>query len=198
MENKIYIIGCGGHARSVADIILGNVPSAQLIFVDENARDKETIFDFPVIKSLPQEAQNIFIAIGDNQKRREISSGRKLISVIAKTAYVAPTAVIEDGCFIASGVHVGPFVHIGKGTLINTNAVVEHEVQVGEFCHLAPNTTVCGRMTIGDRVFWVRELPLSIKFVFAPMLRSVPAVLLSKIFMKRGRISAFLLNERRM
>ena len=153
MENKIYIIGCGGHARSVADIILGNVPSAQLIFVDENARDKETIFDFPVIKSLPQEAQNIFIAIGDNQNRREISSGRKLISVIAKTAYVAPTAVIEDGCFIASGVHVGPFVHIGKGTLINTNAVVEHEVQVGEFCHLAPNTTVCGRTTIGDRVF---------------------------------------------
>ena len=153
MENKIYIIGCGGHARSVADVILGNVPSAQLIFVDENARDKETIFDFPVIKSLPREAQNIFIAVGDNRKRRELSVGKKQISVIAKTAYVAPTAVIEDGCFIASGAHIGPFAHIGTGTIINTNAVVEHEVQVGSFCHLAPNTTVCGRTTIGDNVF---------------------------------------------
>lgn len=153
MENKIHIIGCGGHARSVADVILNNDPSAQLIFVDENARDKETIFGFPVVKSLPQDARNIFIAIGDNEKRRKMSEGKKLISVISKTAYISPTAVIEDGCFIASGAHIGPFVRIGTGTIINTNAVVEHEVQVGEFCHLAPHTTVCGRTTIGDDVF---------------------------------------------
>ena len=153
MENRICIIGCGGHARSVADVILNNDPSAQLIFVDENARDKETIFGFPVVKSLPQDARNIFVAIGDNGKRRKVSEGKKQISVIAKTAYVATTTVIEDGCFIASGAHVGPFSHIGTGTIINTNAVVEHEVSVGAFCHLAPNTTVCGRTTIGDNVF---------------------------------------------
>ena len=153
MENRIHIIGCGGHARSVADVILNNDPSARMMFVDENARDKETIFGFPVVKALPEEAENIFIAIGDNEKRRKMSEGKKLISVISKTAYISPTAVIEDGSFIASGAHIGPFARIGRGTIINTNAVVEHEVQVGEFCHLAPHTTVCGRTTIGDDVF---------------------------------------------
>ena len=117
MENKIHIIGCGGHARSVADVILNNDPSAQLIFIDEIAREGEMIFGFPVVKSLPQDAQNIFIAIGDNQKRRELLSGQKLISVISKTAYISPTAIIEDGCFIASGAHIGPLAHIGAGTI---------------------------------------------------------------------------------
>ena len=50
MENKICIIGCGGHARSVADVILNNDPSVQLIFADGNAHNGETIFGYPVVQ----------------------------------------------------------------------------------------------------------------------------------------------------
>lgn len=153
MGNKFCIIGCGGHARSVADVILSNASFAQLIFVDENARDGETIFGFPVVKALPSDAENIFVAVGNNEKRRELANEKRLISIVAKSASVSPTAVVADGCFIGAGAHIGPFARIGKGTIVNTNAVVEHEVCVGSFCHFAPNTTVCGRTTVGDNVF---------------------------------------------
>ena len=63
---KLIIIGCGGHARSVASVVLQNFPDAKIIFVDENAQDNERIFNFPVVRTLPQDAQNIFVAIGDN------------------------------------------------------------------------------------------------------------------------------------
>ena len=153
MDNKIYIIGCGGHARSVADVILGNNPGAQLVFIDENASENETIFDFPVIKVLEKESDCLFVAVGDNQKRRKLAEGKKMISVISHKADVSPTAIIEEGCFIGNGAHIGPFAHIGKGTIVNTNAVVEHEVHIGKFCHIAPNTTVCGRTVLGNNIF---------------------------------------------
>lgn len=153
MENKICIIGCGGHARSVADVILNNDPSVQLIFADENAHNGETIFGYPVVRNVPPDAENIFVAIGDNKKRRELANGKQLISIVAHSATVSSTAVIEDGCFIGAGAHIGPFAHIGRGTIVNTNAVVEHEVGIGAFSHFAPNSTVCGRTRIGDNVF---------------------------------------------
>lgn len=40
---KIRLIGCGGHARSVADAFLGRFPDASLRFYDVYAEDGETI-----------------------------------------------------------------------------------------------------------------------------------------------------------
>ena len=41
---KINIIGCGGHARSVADVILGRYPDIEIVFWDVNAGKDEMIF----------------------------------------------------------------------------------------------------------------------------------------------------------
>ena len=153
MESRICIIGCGGHARSVADVILNNNHASLILFIDENAKDDETLFSFPVVKHLGNVNGPLFVAIGDNKKREKLSKGRNLISVISCKADVSPTAIIEEGCFIGAGAHIGPFAHIGRGTIINTNAIVEHEVNVGAFCHIAPNATVCGRTSIGNNVF---------------------------------------------
>jgi hypothetical protein len=73
-NNSIIIFGCGGHARSVADIILYNKPNAQLTFVDENAKMNENIWGFNVIHNYIGEKNPFFIAIGDNYKRKEKKS----------------------------------------------------------------------------------------------------------------------------
>ncbi len=154
MENKIYIVGCGGHARSVADVILDNDPATLLIFVDKNARNNETIFGFPVITSLPSDAEKIFIAAGDNNLRRLLSNkNKKLINVVSKRAYISPYAnIASSGVFIGNGAHIGPYAKIGQGAIINTNAVVEHEVEIGDFTHISVNATICGRVKIGSNV----------------------------------------------
>ncbi len=152
-NNIIYIVGCGGHARSVADVVLDNNPSQKIIFVDKNARENETIFGFSVVKDLPEYAENIFIAVGDNVKRQKLSENKKLINVISKRAYISSTAEISDGIFIGDGVHIGPFAKIGRGCIINNNAVIEHECKIGNFSHISVNSSICGRVHIGDNVF---------------------------------------------
>ena len=152
MKNTVCIIGCGGHARSVADVILHNEPDTKLFFVDENAQLNEKLFGFDVVSECPK-AEIYFVAVGDNTKRKVLSQNLKLCSVVAATAHIGIDAILYDGCFIAHGAHIGPQSQIGTGTIINTYAVIEHEVSVGNFCHIAPNATICGRTTIGDNVF---------------------------------------------
>ena len=38
---------------------------------------------------------------------------------------------------------------VGRGVIVNTAAVVEHHVQLGECAHVAPNSTLCGSVTVG-------------------------------------------------
>jgi UDP-perosamine 4-acetyltransferase len=38
---------------------------------------------------------------------------------------------------------------IGTGTIVNTAAVVEHDATVGDWCHLASRSTLCGQVRVG-------------------------------------------------
>ncbi len=160
----ISIIGCGGHARSVADIILDNCESTKLVFYDKCAKLEERIFSgnygvYPLNNDTEFKYENIFIAIGDNEKRKECFFERrdilslKKISVISKRAYVSKRSKVEMGVFIANETHIGPEVHIGKFSIINNGAIVEHQSIIGDFAHISVNATVCGKCKIGNGVF---------------------------------------------
>ncbi len=153
---ELVIFGCGGHSRSVVDIILANDPLASLVFVDQNARENETIYGFPVIKGIDVSERQVFIAIGDNASRKEkfYELGEvNSISVISAKAHIGYKANINTGCFLGNFCHIGPEAMIGTNTIINNAAIVEHEVKIGSHCHIGPNATVSGRCKIGDLVF---------------------------------------------
>jgi UDP-N-acetylbacillosamine N-acetyltransferase len=156
LHKKIVIIGCGGHSRSVADIVLANNPEALLLFVDHNARENETIYGFPVVKESPTEYLPIFLAIGDNKSRMskfEELAGAQFISIVSRNSHIGHGAIVGAGCFVGNYCHIGPEAQIGKNTIINNAAIVEHEVKVGCHCHIGPNATISGRCEIGDLVF---------------------------------------------
>jgi len=153
---KTIIFGCGGHSRSVTDIILLEKPEASLIFVDDNAKDQEKLFGFEVVRRFPIDNNPCFVAIGDNLKRMlklaELA-GHRVISVISPRAHIGLFAEIDQGCFVGNFCHIGPEAKIGVGTILNTSSVVEHEVHVGNYCHIGPNATISGRSEIGNHVF---------------------------------------------
>lgn len=151
----MIIIGCGGHARSVSDVLLANDPRVQIVFVDENAHDGEKIFDFKVVKNI--KIKDAFhVAVGDNEKRRvmidKIISGT-LSAIISKNAYIGKGCAICEGAFVAHKVFLGPMSRIGCGSIINTASVIEHETKIGRYCHIAPGSIICGRCNIEDEVF---------------------------------------------
>ncbi len=157
--SKLLIVGCGGHARSVADVFLAGNPEAEILFIDENARPDEKILSFPVVKEVSKELlreNEIFFSAGDNFKRRLDFlqySGLKIKSIISGSAHIGKGSFLGHGCFIGNFCHIGPEAIIGDNTIINTAAVVEHEVKIGKHCHIGPNATVSGRTIIGNEVF---------------------------------------------
>ncbi len=156
----LVIIGCGGHARSVADVAL-SCGIKCLSFIDKNAKVGETIFGFEVKKkiinnSLP--GWKYFAAYGDNHIRKlEIqglsTKGYHLAKIISKSATIGINSNIEDGCFIGHHAHLGPKANISIGCIINTSAVVEHDCYVGSYSHISVNTTLCGKVIIGENCF---------------------------------------------
>lgn len=156
-QEKIVLFGCGGHSRSVADILLANNQNVSLVFIDPNARKNETIYGFPVIKEYSKCDNPIFFAIGDNigrkNKMEELGHVNNLISIVSRMAHIGHDVHLSLGCFVGNFSHIGPNAYIGKNTIINTAAIVEHEVTIGEHCHIGPNATISGRCKIGGLVF---------------------------------------------
>lgn len=157
MQNNYIILGCGGHARSVADIILSNDSTSNIVFVDKNARNGEKIYNFPVLNdfSIIKNKENIVLGIGDNKTRKELYNiyEKYIISLFSKNTYFGYDCKIGNGTFITDNVHLGPSVSIGKGCIINTHAVLDHEVSVGDFSHISVNATLCGKVKVGNNVF---------------------------------------------
>lgn len=153
-KQMLIIYGCGGHARSVADVALAN-DIENLLFLDENARINEKIYGYPVTKISPTKlTKHCIVAIGDNKERARIFRDIEAYatSLISKLAYIGREASFADGVFIAHGVHVGPNTQIGANSIVNTHAIVEHDCVLGKHTHISVNATVAGRCHIGDFV----------------------------------------------
>lgn len=162
MPNKeIVIFGAGGHARSVADVLLSNDPETNLVFIDPNAQAGERILGFDVLKDSdfapdPARLPEVFVAVGNNAERkhrRESLGQLATVEVVAKDAYIGAGAQIGPGVFIGHEAHIGPLVRIGEGSIINTRALIEHEVQIGSNTQIAPGAIISGRVVIGNNVF---------------------------------------------
>jgi UDP-N-acetylbacillosamine N-acetyltransferase len=153
---KIVIYGCGGHARSVADVLLSAYPAAELVFVDPAAREGERLFGFAVCRRYPRTDEPFVVAIGNNMERKirlcELGDAG-LVSVISPLAYIGRDASIGPGCFLGNFSHIGPLAVVGRNTIVNTGVVVEHEVTIGEHCHIGPDATISGRCQLGELVF---------------------------------------------
>lgn len=160
MKMKLIIFGCGGHARSVANAIISNGDALDILFADNNAKPDEIIMGFPVIYDYDLSGDwKYIIAVGDNNKRREIyddlqnKKKGKCISVVSQMAYIGEETEIGVGTFIAPYAYVGPQAEIGVNTIINTGSIIEHEAAIGNHTHIAPRATICGRSKIGNNVF---------------------------------------------
>ena len=156
---KMIIFGCGGHARSIINTIVQNGESKEIIIVDSNGGENESILGFKVRNAyVLEENDSYIVAIGNNSKRTKVykmleeESGNS-VAVISKYSLIGEGVEIGKGVFIAPNTYIGPLVKIGVNTIINTASVVEHEVTIGNNTHIAPSVTICGRVKIGNNVF---------------------------------------------
>ena len=156
ISHDLVVYGCGGHARAVADVYLSTYRDASIIFIDEAAKPSETIFGFGVVTRFKYADEEIFLAIGDNENRSRMArtiNQLRLATIVSNKAYLGKDAFIDRGVFVGNYCHLGCNATIGLNSIINTGSIIEHETEIGAYCHIGPGATVSGRVSIGDQVF---------------------------------------------
>lgn len=167
---KIIVIGSGGHARVVADIILTREKELKedlkiIGFLDDNFKNLKynNIFNIPIlgelsiINNLDKEDYFFIIAIGNNIIREKISrtyNELKYYTAIHPKSIISRNVEIGEGTVVMPNVVINPNSNIGKHCIINTSSVIEHDNKIGDFVHVSPNATLCGGVHV-DNNSWV-------------------------------------------
>lgn len=162
-EEKIVLIGGGGHCKVIIDILKNN-KNYDIIGVTDGSRIGESILDVPVIGDdsiltdlYKKGVKNAFVCIGalnnisirDKIYYKLISIGFKIPSLIHEKAVVSPYAKIGEGTCIMAGAVVNPGAVIGENCIINTSSVIEHDCVIGRNTHISPNCSIAGGVKIG-------------------------------------------------
>ncbi|WP_459501259.1 acetyltransferase [Bacillus sp. C1] len=158
---RIALIGQGGHAKVIKDMIDANKHFNVIAFFDDRYQslDKhEEIYYGPIssIQILMKEIEfKLIIAIGNNVVRKKIVEqlhfdDEYYESVIHPTAVISESATIGRGVVIMANVTINADTTIGRCVIVNTASVVEHDNCIGDFVHIGPNATLTGTVTIDE------------------------------------------------
>ncbi len=159
--NKYYIIGAGGHTRSLLALInhQKNINISGIYDDSYKSESYEVISDAKVkgsISDLPDDGY-VIISYGNLNKREEMF--HKYLPVICKANLIHPSSVIEQNVNIGianqifANTFINAFVSIGNNNIINSGCIIEHETKIGSNCHISIGSILGGRVSVGDKVF---------------------------------------------
>lgn len=170
MAKRLVIVGTGGHAREVHELIEDiNAARPQwevLGWLDSNAAAHGTrVHDLPVLGDVDwlsgqglggQDEVWVTVAIGATHVRRRVTQrlqaqGQKLFAtLIHPTAVVGRRARIGAGSVLCAGSMATTDCQIGEHALLNRLAMVAHDDVLGDFVTLAPGVVLSGNVQVGE------------------------------------------------
>lgn len=161
----MLIIGAGGLATEVFDILRDIQLDIGICFYDDIVVDKRKIFNKYEVLNSHLEAMSylsinneFIIAIGGGLNRQTLSQqftelGGSLSKVISPKCFISRNVKeIGEGTIIFHSATIGPNVMIKKGSLIYHNVQLTHDTIVGEYCDLAPSVILLGKSSLGNFV----------------------------------------------
>ena len=161
MKNKFSIIGYSGHSFVILDSAM-KLKYTCSGYYDRNVKEINPFdIDYLGLEDNIVLEERVFISIGDNIIRGNVynklsaNNAITFINIFDPTASISSRAFIKPNSSTSIGVNavVNSLAQIDTGVIINTGAIIEHEVKIGRFSHIGPNATVCGDSTIGENVF---------------------------------------------
>ncbi len=168
LDNKIILIGGGGHCRSCIDVIenhgkfkiagiveqpgkdnLKSVLGYQIIGNDNEFADLRKQYEFALI-TMGQ--------IGSSNNRHKIFnqlkiSGFKLPIIVSPLAHVSKHSRVGEGTIIMHQAIVNANVNIGKNCILNTRCLIEHDAKIGSHSHISTAAVVNGDVRVGSGSF---------------------------------------------
>lgn len=155
MNNRLIIIGAGGHGKVIADNAIKN-GYTDICFVDDHATG--TCMGFPIVgtgadvSSLDDGKTDFIIGVGNNEIRKRIAEAHDVnwVTLVHPSAQIGAYVSIGKGTVVMAGAIINPCASIGEHCIINTGAIVEHDNVVEDYVHISPNAALGGAVRVGN------------------------------------------------
>ena len=159
---KIAIMGGGGFAKEIIEVIEMNGDEVYGVFAKENSLEYPYFGYLDELSKHKNNFDGVILAIGAvNQQgienRKKIiefikQNNISLISVISPLATISKNVKIGKGVYIAHNVLVSVDSEIKDNVLINTGSVIGHDVILNENVSIAPQVFIGGGVNIEEDV----------------------------------------------
>ncbi|MBI4222426.1 MAG: acetyltransferase [Planctomycetes bacterium] len=167
-KNKIVLLGGGGHAKVIIDLIRINDNYKIAGILDSRLDNGSKVLDIPVIGAddVLVELYNsgvtmACIGVGsvcDSSIRKRLFEkvrqiGFSVPALVHPQAIISKTAKISDGVQIMAGSVVQTNTFLGENTIVNTGSIIEHDCKIGKHVHICPGAIISGGCEIGEGAF---------------------------------------------
>ncbi len=166
MTKPIIILGGGGHAKVLIDILhrlncrlLGivdpNQPIGSMVAGLNVLGADNVVFDYSKTEielvnglgSLPKDKglrAGLFITFN--------TKGYRFKTLIDPSAFIAADVELNEGVQVMAGVIIQTGTKIAENTIVNSGAIVEHDCCIGQHVHIAPGAVLSGTVDVRDHV----------------------------------------------
>jgi sugar O-acyltransferase (sialic acid O-acetyltransferase NeuD family) len=164
---RLLIIGAGGHAESVIDVVESDNTFEIFGLIGKPDEVGATRFGYEIIgtddalSELVKSCQFAVIGVGQIKSadqriklyQKIIRYGFQIPNIISPKAYVSKHAEIGPGTTVMHYAIINAGARVGANCIINTRALIEHGVEVADHCHISTGGILNGNVKIGSETF---------------------------------------------
>jgi sugar O-acyltransferase (sialic acid O-acetyltransferase NeuD family) len=164
---KVIVIGSGGHAKVIIDII-NEMGCYSIIGITSTSLIKGDLFvgyevlgDDNALTNYRNDSQ-ISVAMGlggytNNDLRKKVYNnikklGYNFINVIHPNSILSKTIKLGEGVTIFPGVIINSYANIGNNVIIATGSTIDHETNIGDHVLISAGVTIGAYTEIEDEV----------------------------------------------
>ncbi len=163
----LILMGGGGHCRSAIDVIEAEGSHRIMGVLEDPAFEGSDVMGYPILGTddaladLVGHGVGVLVTIGQIKtskiRERAFAAAKKvgacLPVIVSPHAYCSSHADIGSGTMVMHGAVVNAACLVGENCIVNSMALLEHDVSIGDHTHIATGARVNGGVKIGPRCF---------------------------------------------
>lgn len=167
MKEDIIIVGTGGHAAHLVDIIESEPDKYNLLGFTAIENDISSFLGYPILGDdgvleyyYGKGVKKLIIGVGgfvDNSLRKKLyerlkSMGFYIEPLIHSSAIISKHSKISEGVVVFPMVYIGPGVEVGVNTIIAPSSTVAHGTKIGNHTLISSSVHIGGDVKIKDNI----------------------------------------------
>lgn len=165
MIPELVIVGAGGHARVLAEIVNLSAQYRLVGFTDPEPKLKGQNINgasvlgtdeiLPELRARGVETAIIGVgSVGDNGTRRSLFEkilhiGFRPAVLVHPAAVISTTVHMGRGTAVMANAIVNANAELGNNAIVNSGAIIEHDCVIGEHVHIASGARLASDVQIG-------------------------------------------------